>query len=74
MAQTITKNSAIAFDKFSVSAPFVAAFDWLIAVGEKSGRGRAIAALSDMTDAQLKAKGTTRRDEAMRIMGASVYL
>jgi hypothetical protein len=43
-------------------------------LGANSNRGRAIDALGELTDAELEAKGTTRRDETMRILGGAVYL
>ncbi len=74
MAQSLTKSSVFAFDKISFSALFVAAFDWLAMLGANSSRGRAIDALSAISDAELEAKGTTRRDETIRILGGAVYL
>ena len=50
------------------------AFNGLIALGENTARARAIEALSKVSDEELAAKGTTRKDEVLRIMGASAYI
>ena len=74
MAQSLTTNTAFALGKVSFSAPFVAVFDWLVMLGANSSRAKAIDALGQISDAELEAKGTTRRDETIRILGAAVYL
>ena len=70
----ITTNSVAATSGFSVSKAFDGAVEWLINLSKHSSRAKAVDALSAMTDEELAAKGTTRKDEVMRIFGASAYI
>jgi len=49
-------------------------FAGFVALGENTSRARAIEALGQVSDEQLEAKGTTRKDEVLRILGASAFI
>lgn len=70
----ITTNTVAATSGFSFSKAFDNAVDWLVNLSKNSSRAKAVDALSAMSDEELAAKGTTRKDEVMRIFGASAYI
>ena len=61
----MTTNSVAASAGFSISKAFDGAVEWLINLSKHSSRAKAVDALSAMTDEELAAKGTTRKDEVM---------
>ncbi|WP_232816608.1 DUF1127 domain-containing protein [Paracoccus zhejiangensis] len=58
----------------TLTAPFRAIGRGLIALAEAGPRAAALRRLSQQTDAQLAACGTTRADEVRRIFGPGLYL
>ena len=49
-------------------------FDGMILLAESSSRAKAIDALSQVSDQELEARGTTRRDEVIRILGSATWI
>jgi len=58
----------------SVTQFFSRGFDYLCKLGENTSRARQIEALSLMSEEELAAKGTTRKDEVLRIVGAAAFI
>lgn len=56
-----------------LTAPFRAIGRALVAMAEAGPRMAQLRRLSEMTDEELAARGTTRNDEVRRIFGASLY-
>ena len=56
------------------AAPFLAAGELLIRMAEASPRGQALERLNRISDEELAARGTTRSDEARRVLGARAFL
>lgn len=52
-----------------IARPFVAIFEFLIALAEATPKAQQLQALSEMSDAALAARGLTRQGEIARIMG-----
>lgn len=52
-----------------LSRAVVAVWDFLVEVGETSARARALKELSQMTDAELEARGFKREELAQRLFG-----
>ncbi|MBE0412105.1 MAG: hypothetical protein IBX59_00555 [Yoonia sp.] len=54
-----------------VARPFVAVFEFLIALAEANPTARQLQTLSETSDAALATRGLTRQGEIARIMGGS---
>lgn len=52
-----------------VAAPFVAVFNWLVALAEASPKYREMEHLSRMSDEQLAARGIRREDIVQKVLG-----
>lgn len=66
-----TATSSIAS---TLTAPFRAIGRGLIALAEAGPRAAQLRRLSETSDAQLVARGTTRADEVRRIFGPALYI
>ena len=66
--------ASIGFSAAALLAPFRAIGRFMIALAEASPQMRALNRLSQMSDAELSAKGLTRDGEVRRILGGSAAL
>ncbi len=67
-------HKSTGFSGGSLLAPFRAVGRFMIALAEASPQMRALNRLSQMSDAELSAKGLTRDGEVRRILGGSAAL
>lgn len=67
-------HKSTGFSACSLLAPFRAVGRFMIALAEASPQMRALNRLSQMSDAELSAKGLTRDGEVRRILGGSAAL
>jgi|AACY02.12.fsa_nt_gi hypothetical protein len=55
-------------------AVFARMIEWMVRIGEADPRRRALAQLSQTSDAELAARGLTRAEATRRILGPSSWL
>jgi len=74
MAFTLTNTQATTSIRQSVAGVGTALMGALVRIGENSRYGRQIDALNALSDAELAARGTNRRQEVAKIFGPGMYI